>query len=415
MNLPLLALRNLARNPLRTLLTALGTMVLVFVVTLVWSILAFLDYVTAEKSTNFKALVTERWRIPSQMPYSYAASLREAAARDPDDVRPLDSMTWTFYGGTLDTEARTREGLLFAFCLQPEKLRTMMDELDSLPPEVDARFAQAVEALQTHRQGIILGRDRLRELNKRVGDRFTLYGLNYKDINLEVEIVGQFPEGRYDNSAAMNIEYLLAALDAYPQSHQGQAHPMADRCLNLVWLRLPDRAAFDRAAEQVTSSPFYTNPAVKVETEASGIATFMEAYRDLLWGMRWLLAPAVIVTLSLVVANAISISVRERLTEFAVMKVLGFRPGQILLLVLGESVVVGGLAGLASAALTLYVVNDVFGGLKFPIAFFGTFLIPEAALVWGGVTGAGAALAGSLAPAWTARSVRVAEIFARTA
>ncbi len=50
----LLILKNVGRNPLRTLLTALGTMMLVFVVTLVWSILSFLDDVTAEKSGDMK-------------------------------------------------------------------------------------------------------------------------------------------------------------------------------------------------------------------------------------------------------------------------------------------------------------------------------------------------------------------------
>ena len=77
---------------------------------------------------------------------------------------------------------------------------------------------------------------------------------------------------------------------------------------------------------------------------------FLDAYRDLLWGMRYLLVPAILVTLALVIANAISISVRERRMEMAVMKVLGFRPLQILLLVLGESLLIGARRGFISAA-----------------------------------------------------------------
>ena len=49
--------------------------------------------------------------------------------------------------------------------------------------------------------------------------------------------------------------------------------------------------------------------------------------------------------MSLVVANAISISVRERRTEMAVLKVLGFQPRHVMLLVLGEALLVGFLAG----------------------------------------------------------------------
>ena len=54
-------------------------------------------------------------------------------------------------------------------------------------------------------------------------------------------------------------------------------------------------------------------------------------------------------SLSLVIANAISISVRERRMELAVMKVLGFRPLQILVLVLGESLLLGVTAGFVAA------------------------------------------------------------------
>jgi 2-C-methyl-D-erythritol 4-phosphate cytidylyltransferase len=63
--------------------------------------------------------------------------------------------------------------------------------------------------------------------------------------------------------------------------------------------------------------------------------------------------------------------------------------------------------------LTEALINDVFGGLKFPISFFPTFLIPINALWWGLAVGAGTALVGSILPAWTACSVKVSEVFAK--
>ena len=83
-------------------------------------------------------IVTERWQIPSQMPFAYADSLGRGAARDdrPGDVKPTDSMTWQFYGGSVEKGTRTREGSLFAFAMEPRKINTMMDELDSLPAEM---------------------------------------------------------------------------------------------------------------------------------------------------------------------------------------------------------------------------------------------------------------------------------------
>ncbi len=409
-----LLLKNMRRNFVRSALTVGGTMVLVLVMTCVWSILVFLDDVTTEKSKNLKAIVTERWQMPSQMPFAYAASLSEGAARKPDDARPTDSMTWQFYGGTLDKKAITMESMLFAFAMEPSKVTTMMDDLDELPAGQKAELEASLRKMETDRRGIIVGRERLEMMNKRIGDKFTLHGINYRDIDLEVVVVGTFPEGRYDKSTVMNRDYLNAALDRYKRE-MGKPHALADKTLNLVWVRVPDRQTFDKISTQILNSPEYRAPSVKIETASSGIAAFIASYRDIIWGMRRLLAPAIWLTLSLIISNAISIGVRERRKELAVMKVLGFRPWQIILLVLGEGLLLGATAGFLSAAGTLLLVNYYFGGIPFPIAFFPAFFVPLAALWWGPLVGGSAAFVGSVIPAWNACRVKVTDVFARVA
>jgi putative ABC transport system permease protein len=101
--------------------------------------------------------------------------------------------------------------------------------------------------------------------------------------------------------------------------------------------------------------------------------------------------------------------------ELAVMKVLGFRPLQILVLVLGESVLLGATAGFISSATTWFLVNRVYGGIPFPIGFFSKIFIADDALWWGPAVGGLAALAGSLSPAWSACRVKVSEVFAKVA
>jgi putative ABC transport system permease protein len=416
MKLLTLILKNVGRSPLRSILTALGTMVLVFVVTMVWSILWLLDLVTTEKKENLKGIVSERWSIPSRMPFSYAATLGEGAAQKPGDLRPADSMTWQFYGGTIDPQKLTRESIVFGIACEPDKLATMMEGLDNLPQKENALLRDGIAKLKANRQGIILGLNRLESTNKKIGERFKLFGIGgFKDLDLEFEIAGVFPAGRYDNLAALNRDYYNNALDMYPLSHNGRKHLMADRNLNLVWLKLRDTEAFSRVSAQIAQSPYLTAPAVKFETASSGMAAMLEAFRDLIWGMRYLLAPACLVTLSLVIANAISISVRERRMELAVLKVLGFRPMQVLFLVLGESVLLGTVAGLLSAGLSYGVINWYYQGFKFPVAFFDRFLIPTAALWWGPAIGGIAALVGSFLPAWAARNVKPAEVFSKVA
>jgi putative ABC transport system permease protein len=411
-----LILRNLKRNPLRSSLTAMVTVVLVFVVTMAWSVLWLLDLVTSEKSQNFSAMVAERWSVPSRLPYAYAEPLGRGAARNPGDVRPLDSMTWQFFIGTLDPQKLTRENMVFAIACEPEKIGTMMEGLDSLPADQQAQLHADIAKLKATRQGIILGQNHLRATNKRIGERLKLYGMSIsKGLDLEFDIVGAFPAGRYDTMAAFNRDYFVNALDAYPAQHHGQKHPWADRNLSLMLLKVRDNDAFVRVASQIEKSPELSNPAVRCETMASGISSMLEPFRDLIWGIRWLLAPVCLATILLVIANAIGISVRERRMEMAVLKVLGFRPFQIMVLVLGESLLLGAAAGFIGAGLTYAIINWGMGGIPFPIGFFARFMIPHAALWWGPAVGALAALLGSLFPAWSACSVKVAEVFSKVA
>jgi putative ABC transport system permease protein len=427
-----LIVKSFRRNLLRSLLTSLATMVLVLVVTMIWTVLSVLDRVTTEKSQDFKAIVTERWQIPSQMPFAYAGALAEGAATKPGDIRPQDSMTWTFYGGTIDPTKRTRENIVFFFAMDPAKMirlerdaagqpvrdrdgrlkyTTMMDGMDELTDDQIDLLDQACRVMEKDKSKVVVGEERLESMQKKVGERIKVTSFNYPGIDLEVEIIGALPRGRYGQLGLSNREYLLGGMDAWKQKN-GKPHPMADKCLNLVWLRVPDTDTFRQLADQVMDSPLFTTPAVKVETASSGVASFLDAYRDLLRFFRWGVVPAIMVTLAVVIANAISISVRERRTEMAVLKVLGFSPTQVMVLVLGEAVLIGAASGLLSSALAYAAINAR-GGLAFPIAFFPAFMVPAAAFWWGLSIGGLTALAGSVLPAWSARSVKVAEVFSK--
>ena len=148
------------------------------------------------------------------------------------------------------------------------------------------------------------------------------------------------------------------------------------------------------------TNPAYKSPAaVKIETASSGIGTFLEAYRDLIWGMRWLLSPAILFTLSLVISNSISISVPRTPDG-----VRGPESPRFPAVADSDAGVVRSADRSArcrdssAPAATFLLVNYVFGGLKFPIAFFPVFLISPHAWWWGAVIGAGTAFVGSIWP-----------------
>ncbi len=409
-----LVVKSMRRNPLRTLLTGSATFLLVMVITMIWSVLWLLDLVTAERSRDFKAIVTERWQIPSQMPFSYERILEDGGATRRGDVKPQNVMSWQFYGGTLDPK-KSRENLVFFFALDPAKVLTMMDEFRDLNEDEHLEMQKMVRAVQEDKRRIVLGRDCLKRINKRVGERISLFSINYQGIDLDdCEIIGTLPEGRLTLFGLMHRDRLNNALDAYERKN-GSPHPLAKKSLNLVWLQIPDTETYGKLAEQIANSPSFADPAVKVETASSGISSFLDAYRDMLWGVRWLLVPAILATLSMVIATAISISVRERRIEMAVLKVLGFGPTRILFMVLAEAAFIGLVSGALSAGGAYLYINKAMGGLRLPIAFFPPFRIPLEALWWGPTLGILTALVGSIFPAWSARSVRVSQVFSKLA
>jgi putative ABC transport system permease protein len=411
--------KNLRRNLLSTSLTFLATFAGVFVVVMIWSVLAFLDAVMAEKSQDVKVIVTERFQVPSQMPPSYEAGLASEATTLPPDMAAdpkKDLMSWTFVGGATDLNNRTLESILFFFATEPDAMLTMMDGLDvnTIGRVERDKLEGYAREMKSNFRAVLLGHDKLAALNKQVGDRIKVYSFNYKDIDFEVEIIGELPRGQYDMNAIMNREFFRRTLDAYERSH-GKRHEMAERSLNLYWARFPVKEGYEQYADRIGQPGRFSSPAVKAEMFGAAISSFLDAYKDILWGMRVLMAPFILGVIVLIVAISYSISVRQRQKEMAIMKVLGFAPWQILVLILGEAVLVGLLSGGISTSIAYTYINLIKGGFALPIGFFGKFKVATAALWWGPTVGAIAAAVGSFLPAWSARKVKVTEVFSRIA
>jgi putative ABC transport system permease protein len=415
----LLAIKNLRRNLVRTILTCNLAMGLVFLITMIWTILYFMDLITRERSKDLKLIISERWQLPSMLPMTHANYLDPSHPQFLSELHglygPNDFMTWSFYGGSMDPKKLTPENLVFFFTMKPEQIVPMMDDLQNLDPALVAKISDPRKP-----EAVLIGSEKLRSIGQESAFRASgsarvkLTSINYKDIDLEVEIVGVLPDGRYNQSAIMRTDYFNAGFDKYARE-KGKQHEMSGKRLNLVWIRVPDREAFDRVGGIIENSKVFADRPLKVETASSGISSFLDAYKDLLWGMRWMLVPFILVIMSMVMSIAISITVRERRTEMAVMKVLGFRPNQILQLVLGEALLVSATSGLLAATATYLFFNLMWGGIPFRIGFFPVFRIPEFAMIWGLAIGSGTAFLGSILPALSARSVKVSEVFSRVA
>ena len=268
-------------------------------------------------------------------------------------------------------------------------------------------------------QGYSLVEERLDALHKRVGEKITVVNsFNYPGIELEVEIIGALPAGRYGQVGVMNSDYFYhAILDDFPGTTGGPTMSWGTPASIWFFCKVPSMDAFNKVAEQVEKSPGFTDPAVKVEDEDRLVlAAFLESGNNaLLNGVRYLATPAMLLTMVVIIATAISIGVRERRKEIAVLKVLGFGPGRILAMVPVEALLVGALASFIYTGLHYLLLQVGMGGIPFPIAWFAKIPIPMESLAWGPLLGGLCGLVGSLAPAWAASRVKVVDVFAKTA
>ena len=143
----------------------------------------------------------------------------------------------------------------------------------------------------------------------------------------------------------------------------------------------------------------------RTETEKA----FMLSFISMIGNIKLFLlsiATALVFTILLVNANSVSMSVRERTREVAVMKTLGFSTGSVLAMIVTESVIVslvGGIAGVGLCYLaTLAMANQI-------VMFIQGFALP----LWGVPICLAAALSigvlSSLAPAALAARMTITE------
>ena len=97
----------------------------------------------------------------------------------------------------------------------------------------------------------------------------------------------------------------------------------------------------------------------------------------------------IVCVILLIAANTMAMTARERVTEIAVLRTLGFQKGTILGLILGESVLLSLIGGLLGVGLFVFAFPGFRQGLLYsPMGGFagGMRLFPEVLLLGFGVT-----------------------------
>jgi putative ABC transport system permease protein len=178
-----------------------------------------------------------------------------------------------------------------------------------------------------------------------------------------------------------------------------------------VRLDSPDSAP--RVMEEIDRMFFNSTAPTKTETEAAFAASFISMLGNVK-GLITGVGLVVVFTITLIGANTMAMSARERFTEIAVMKALGFRPGVVWALILSESVLIallGGVVGVVGAM----VIYKFIGVGDMMALFLQNFKISAETIALGLGLSALIGLVSGGIPAWNAARIKIVDGLRRVA
>lgn len=374
--------KNVWRRKIRTLFT-LGS---VFVAFLLFGLLMTIRTaftLGVEIAGNDRLVVIHKISLIMPLPVSYEARLENL-----DGVDLVTHETW--FGGIYQEPSN-----FFAqFVVEPERFLEMYPEFVLSTEEKAAWLAD--------RQGAIVGRDLAERFDWKVGDRIPIQGgvwQGRQGDTWEFNI-----SGIYDGDDEVDKTQFFLTYDYLDENRQ-----IGEGTVGWYIVRIDDP---DRATEMAArfDEMFANSDAeTKTTTESGFLDGFAKQVGDV-GSIMIAIVTAVLFNILLVAANTMVQSVRERTSELAVLKTLGFGDRTVLTLVLAESLfvtVLGGGLGLAVAWLFVEQGDPTGGLLPIFVLRPANLVIGVALAILMGV------LAGTL-PAVAAMRLRIVDALRRT-
>jgi len=317
--------RNVFRKKLRTTLTASSIfLVLVLIVILTSLLQAMQSDPSGGKGAN-RLVVQHATGLGNFLPLSQRQRIEQIPG-----VVAVSPETW-FGGVYKDDKPENWIGQLSA---DPEIYFDKIFDDAKIDPQVNAEW-------KATRNGFVAGQKIADKFHWKKGDHIILKG-TYIPINADLVYIGPFQAGDESNIFFHN-EYLN-------QSNWFGANKVT----GLYYLKVDSGEDVPRVAAAIDRMFENSDAPTKTLTEKQFQLQFMEMMGNvklLINGISLIILFAV----TLIVANTVAMSARERVTEIAVMRTLGFRRGHILGFILSESVVMSLLGGILGVLLAKFV------------------------------------------------------------
>jgi putative ABC transport system permease protein len=331
MNQGTLVMRNVRRNLRRTILTVLTVALSTLIFAVLAAVPASMDQIVKEASRSLRVLVNNRTGPWYGLPARYC-----------DDILRMPGvkacLSFTGWFGTY----RDPQDTILAFAVKP--VNTVV--ADVVPDYGISR--DAIVNFGKNRRAAWAGTLLMKHNGWKLGQQFILRGTGAGHMELSFVLVGEIPSKHYPNTFVFRRDYLEDALKA-------NGEPIGDPWFLMVRVggvqQIP--GTIKAIDDHFHNSDFETRTVTESDSIAGGLSELGDVR-----GIVLSLCSIVLLTVLLIAANSMAMTVRERLSEVAVLRTLGFTPMQVAAMLFGEC----GLIGLAGGALGAGVALWLFGG-----------------------------------------------------
>lgn len=309
----------------------------------------------ADVASADRMLVINRTSIINLMPLSH----RDKILRIPG-VKVVTHNNW--FGGTYIDE----KNFFPQFVIDPQSQREVYPEL-VVPDDQWANFLK-------DRQGAIAGAKTAERFGWKIGDRIpiktTLYGGGSWEFNLAGIYHGKRPQ---DDETQFWFQWDYFE-EKVPERVKGQ--------IGWYILRVDNPDDAPRIAKAIDAEFANSPNETKTEAESAFAANWVKQFGNIQF-LIVSIGSVVFFTLLLVTGNTMAISVRERTSELAVFKAIGFSDRAVLFLVLTEALAIalfGGLLGILGALIAVPALGKALAGMLPSIILSRSMLLVGLAL-----------------------------------
>jgi putative ABC transport system permease protein len=254
-------------------------------------------------------------------------------------------------------------------------------------------------AWKADRRGAMVGRILADQFGFKVGDRIALKGAIYGG-DWEFTVRGIY-EPKDDTTVTRQMYFHWDYLNEVMKKR----FPKRAEFAGVFIIQIGDGS---RAAEisQAVDKEFRNSLAETLtETEKAFQLGFVAQTEAIVTAMK-IVSFVVIVIILAVVANTMAMTARERLAEYATLKALGFSPGFVAALIVGESVMMTALGGAIGIALTFPVAA---GFKKAMGTFFPVFNVTDETLTMQVIAALTVGVLASILPSIRAARVKIVD------